>query len=415
MFFKVVTVQQAQHVMLEALDQHRPGRALVVEEVPLDECVGRTLAADLVAREDVPGFMRSTVDGYAVRAEDTFGASESLPAYLRLAGELHMGEAAEHPLADGDCVAVATGGTLPENADAVVMLEYTEMPGDGTVAVMRPVSPGENLIRPGEDVRTGQTILPAGHILRPPDVGVAAALGYTRLPVFSRPRVAILSTGDELVPPEQVPGPGRVRDVNAYTLAAAVRAEGGVPWLLGIVPDDRGKLERALAKGLEADCLLVSGGSSVGARDLVAGAVAALGEPGIMVHGVAVRPGKPLIAAVARGKPVFGLPGHPVSALIVFYLLVRPAIRRLAGAEPFPLEATVRARLGRNLASRSGVEEYVRVALSQADGELIAQPILGKSGLISTLARSWGLVRVPADATGIAEGESVEVIPIPPL
>lgn len=412
LFFEVVTVEEARRSVLEALGVS-PARR--VEELALEECAGRVLAVDLVAREDVPGFPRSTVDGYAVRAQDTFGASESLPAYLVLAGELRMGEAPQRPLGDGECMAVATGGALPEGADAVVMLEHTETPGDGTVAVMRPASPGENLVLPGEDVRAGQVVVPRGRVLRPPDLGVAAALGYTRLPVFARPRVAILSTGDELVPPEERPGPGRVRDVNAYALAAAVRGEGGLPRLLGIVPDDRRALDRALQEGLEADCVIVSGGSSVGARDLVAGAIAALGEPGVLVHGVAIRPGKPVIAAVARGKPVYGLPGHPVSALVTFYLLVRPVIRYLAGADPFPVEPTVRARLARNLASRAGVEEYVRVYLSREDGGLVAHPVLGKSGLISTLARAWGLVRIPAEATGLPEGEEVEVVPIPPL
>ncbi|MEW6547011.1 MAG: gephyrin-like molybdotransferase Glp [Bacillota bacterium] len=421
MFFKVVTVRQAQEKILATLaappsgGAGAPGHARAVELVGLEEALGRVLAADLVAREDVPGFARSTVDGYAVRAQDTFGASESLPAYLTLAGELRMGQAAERHLGDGECMAVATGGALPAGADAVVMLEHTETPGDGTVAVMRPVSPGENLVRPGEDVAAGQVVIRRGRVLRAPDLGVAAALGYTELPVFVRPRVAIVSTGDELVPPGETPGPGRVRDVNSHTLAAAVQAEGGNPRLLGIVPDDRPALDRALQEGLRADCLLVSGGSSVGARDLVAQAIASLGEPGILVHGVAVRPGKPVIAAVARSRPIFGLPGHPVSALVTFYLLVRPVLRFLAGAEPFPVEATVRARLGRNLASRPGVEEYVRVSLCRDGGVLVAHPVLGKSGLISTLARAWGLVRIPAEATGLAQGEEVEVMPILPV
>lgn len=421
-FFRVVTVEEARLAVLRALGWEgappaaaagRPGRR--VEEAGLEECTGRVLAFDLVAREDVPGFPRSTVDGYAVRAQDTFGASESLPAYLVLAGECRMGEAPPRPLGEGECVAVATGGALPAGADAVVMVEHTEAPADGTVAVLRPVSPGENVVRPGEDVARGQVVLPAGRVLRPPDVGVAAALGYTRLGVYARPRVAVISTGDELVPPDRQPGPGRVRDVNAYALAAAVSAEGGVPRLLGIVPDERGALEHALREGLRGDCVIVSGGSSVGARDLVAGALAGLGEPGVLVHGVAVRPGKPVIIAVAEGRPVFGLPGHPVSALVTFYLLVRPVLRYLAGADPFPVEPAVRARLGRNLASRAGVEEYVRVALASEGGRLVAHPVLGKSGLISTLARSWGLVRIPAGATGLAEGEEVEVFPIRPL
>lgn len=420
MFFKVVTAREAQRSVLEVLgwrggDSGGTSLTRAVEHLALEGCAGRVLAADLVAAEAVPGFPRSTVDGYAVRARDTFGASEALPAYLLLAGELRMGEAAQKALGEGECVAVATGGALPDGADAVVMLEHTETPGDGTVAVMRPVSPEENLVRPGEDVRAGQVVVQQGQVLRPPDLGVAAALGYTGLPVFARPRVAIISTGDELVPPEVRPGPGRVRDVNAYALAAAVQGEGGIPRLLGIIPDDREALDRALGEGLETDCVIVSGGSSVGARDLVGGAIASLGEPGVLVHGVAVRPGKPVIVAVTRGKPVYGLPGHPVSALVTFYLLVRPVIRYLAGADPFPFEPTVRARLGRNLGSRAGVEEYVRVSLSREGGQLVARPVLGKSGLISTLARAWGLVRIPAEATGLAEGEEVEVLPIPPL
>lgn len=410
LFFQVVSVSEAQRLLLEAFPEPR----IPWEEVCLPEAVGRVLARELVAGEDVPACPRSTVDGYAVRAVDTFGASESLPAYLDLGEEVAMGRPAPGALRAGQCCPVPTGGMLPEGADAVVMVEHAELPGDGTVAVLRPVAPGENLIWPGEDVGRGQVVLPPGRVLRPPDVGVAAALGFARLPVFRRLRVAILSTGDELVPPDRVPEPGRVRDVNSYTLAAAVRNDGWEAELLGIAPDRPAALEEALREGMRGDALLVSGGSSVGARDLVAQAISRLGNPGILVHGVALRPGKPVIAAVADGRPVFGLPGHPVSALVVYYLLARPVLRRLAGSDPFPLQPTVRARLARSLSSRPGLEEYVRVSLRMAGDGLRAEPVLGKSGLISTLARAWGLVRIPPEATGLEQGEEVEVIPIAP-
>jgi len=413
-FFKVVPVAEAQLSLLQALGSARV-KARMVEEVSLARAVGRVLARDVVAEEALPPFARSTVDGYAVQAEDTFGASESLPAYLQLAGEVVMGRPAEGSLREGQCFGIPTGGALPEGADAVIMVEHTELPGDGTVAIMRPVAPGENLVQPGEDARAGEVVLGRGHLLRAPDIGVAAAVGYASLAVFRRPRVAVLSTGDELVVPGEAPSRGQVRDVNSYTLAAAVTTEGAEPELLGIVPDRMESLREALGRAMEADAILVSGGSSIGARDLVAGAISELGSPGILLHGVAVRPGKPVIVAVAEGRPVFGLPGHPVSALVMFHLLVRPALRFLAGMDPFPPEPVVRARLSRSLSSRSGIEEFVRVSLEGSGPDRVARPVLGKSGLINTLARAWGLVRIPAESTGLAEGDEVEVIPIYPI
>lgn len=403
------------------------------ERVPAVDALDRVLAVDQISPQDLPYFRRSTVDGYAVAAQDTYGATPGLPAYLTVVGEVPMGEAAAVPLDEGQCAVVHTGGMLPADADAVVMVEHTQRVSETvatpgmtlsitgraprpaqafqpyTVEVYRPVAVGQNVIQVGEDIRRGEPVLPAGHQLRPQDLGGLAALGITAVDVAVPPRVAILSQGDEVVPPDQELRPGQVRDVNSYTLAALARRAGGVPLTYPIVPDRLEALQEAAAQALaQADMLVMSAGSSVSVRDMTAEVIDGLGRPGILVHGVSVKPGKPTIIAVCDGKPIFGLPGNPVSAMVIFDLFVAPAIRLMLGAAP---QSRVRlaARLARNVASTTGREDYVPVRLEQRNGEQWAIPVFGKSNLIYTLIRAEGTVKVGLDSNGIAEGQWVTV------
>jgi molybdopterin molybdotransferase len=406
------------------------------ERIAVVEALGRVLAAHLVAPHDLPSFPRSTVDGYAVVAQDTHGASDSLPAYLEVAGEVSMGQSAAVALDEGQCALVHTGGMIPADADAVVMVEHTQRvrgaeaqrhsaPDQSaslpisqsatfppyTIEVYRPAAAGQNVIQVGEDVRQGEAVLPAGHVVRPQDIGGLLALGIVEVEVATRPRIAILSQGDEVVPPEQEPGPGQVRDINSHTLAALARQAGAEAITYPIVPDQLEALQAAAVQALaQADLLVMSAGSSVSVRDMTAQVIDGLGKPGILVHGVSVKPGKPTILAVCDGKPVFGLPGNPVSAMVIFDLFVTPTIRSLLGAGD-ARTTRVPARLARNIASASGREDIVQVRLEARPGdpEVWAVPVLGKSNLIYTLIRSEGSVRVPLDSNGIAQGEWVMV------
>lgn len=402
--FQVVTVADA----AERLARHLAplGRA---EEAPLHEALDRVLAADLRAPGDLPAFPRSTMDGFAVRAADTYGASEGLPAYLALCGEVPMGRRAGLSVAPGQAARVHTGGMIPPGADAVVMVEHTQLLDPTTIEVVRPVAVGEHVIPVGEDVRTGDLLFARGHRLRPQDLGGLAGVGHHRVPVAARPRVAILASGDEVVPADQPPGPGQVRDINSYTIAALTRRAGGEPLPRGIAPDDAAALRAMAHEALaHADVLIISAGSSVSTRDMTADVIASLGAPGVLVHGVAIHPGKPTILAVAGGRPVFGLPGNPVSTMIAFELFVAPALMALQGAAR-PAGSSAPARLALNIASKPGREDFVPVRLERRDSELWAEPVFGKSNLIYTMARADGLVRVPLDLAGLYAGDVVEV------
>lgn len=379
------------------------------ERVAVAAALGRVLAETLVSPQDLPEFARSTMDGYAVIAADTYGATPGLPAFLALVGEAAMGQAATQPVGSGAAILVHTGGMIPPGADAVVMVENTQRVGSSHIEVMAPVSEGQNVLQVGEDIRRGAPVLEAGRKLRAQDIGGLLALGITEVSVVARPRVGILSTGDEVVPPEQTPQPGQVRDINSYTLAALAQSAGGEPVLYGIVPDQRAALEQAAGRAFgECDLLVFSAGSSVSYRDLTAEVINGLGEPGVLVHGVSIKPGKPTILAVCNGKPVFGLPGNPVSAMTIFEQFVTPTILALLGTTAPPLQQ-VRARLARNIASESGREDYIQVRLQEREGELWAVPVLGKSNLIYTLVNAEGTVKIDLDANGVKAGEWVMV------
>ncbi len=392
------------------------------ERIPSAEALGRVTARPVVAPHPLPTFPRSTVDGYAVRAADTYGASEGLPAYSQLIGEAPMGAAPAFELEPCQCALIHTGGMLPRGSDAVVMLEYTQLAREpawqgihlaapGEVEISRAVAVGENVIAAGEDVSAGQEVIPAGVRLRPAEIGGLMALGLTHLDVARRPRAAILSSGDEVVPPEVQPGPGQVRDVNAYTLGALVQGAGGEPVLSGILPDQPEALLAAARQVLDAcDLLVITAGSSASTRDLTAQAINALGRPGVLVHGVNVRPGKPTILGICDGKPAIGLPGNPVSALVIAGLFVIPVVERLLGLKQARPRPSIPARITLNLPSQAGREDWIPVRLVHSGDETLAEPVFGKSNLIFTLARADGLVRIPPDATGLEAGERVEVV-----
>ena len=385
--------------------------ALGPERVPLEDAHDRVLAADLVAAADLPGFRRSTMDGYAVCAASTFGASDGAPAQLSVVGAVEMGGPAEVTVQPGEAVRILTGGMLPSGADAVVMVEHTELIDEHAIEVTRAVTPQQNVIDAAEDVRRGETVLTRGTRLRPPELGVLAALGASELDVFARPVVAILSTGDELVPVDAEPAPGCIRDVNSFTLSAMVERAGGIPRRLGIVGDDFAALLATCRAALAgADCVLLSGGSSVGTRDLTLEVLEALPGARILLHGIAIKPGKPTILAEVGGKAFWGLPGHVASAMVVFHVLVRHQLAHLGGARP-ERERRVPARLSRNVASVHGRLDFVRVRLEDGADGLRAVPVLGKSGLLRTMVEADGLVEIGRDSEGLEEGAEVQVAP----
>jgi molybdopterin molybdotransferase len=382
---------------------------LGTEKISLEDALDRVLAVDLVAAEDLPPFHRSTVDGYAVRAADVSAAVEDAPVPLRILGEVRMGEPTGLRLHPGEGARIPTGGMLPAGADAVVMQEQTRRAGD-TVEVQRAVRPGENVIAAGEDVPAGAVVLRAGRRLRPQDLGILAGLGHPRVRVRLRPLVAILSSGDEIIPPDRPAGLGQVRDMNAYVLSGLVQRDGGIPVRFPPLPDDLPTVSAALRRAVEAhDAVLISGGSSVGEQDVVVDAIQALGPPGIVIHGVAIRPGKPTVLAAAGGRPVIGLPGNPVSAMIIFEVFVRPILAALLGiAAPDERGLAVRARAAHPFAAPPEREDHVRVSLEERAGEMWASPLPAKSGLLSSMVRADGIVVVPA-GTQVAEGEIVPV------
>ena len=404
-FFNVLAPKDALQVLLDRLDPH-----VQRERVPTQDALDRVTADNITSPQDLPAFPRASMDGFSVRSSDTFGASEGLPAYLEVVGEVPMGRAPQVRLSVGQAARAYTGGMLAEGADAVVMVENTQAVEESAIEVFRPAASGENVVQVGEDVRTGDPVLPPGHVIRPQDIGGLLALGITEVLVARRPRVAIVSTGDELVSPDKAPGPGQVRDINTYTISALVRKAGGIPTTVALVQDEyEAQLNAARDALAMGDILVFSAGSSVSSRDLTSAVIGSLGSPGILVHGISLKPGKPTIVALVDGKPAFGLPGNPVSAAVVFDLLVRPTIYALSGCSRPPRPPTVRARLSRDVASLAGREDHVQVRLVGEGSQLCAEPVFGKSNLIYTLVRADGVVTVPLDKGGLYAGEEVEV------
>ena len=399
----------------EFCDMLRGFAPLEAEEVALDGACGRYLARDVVAAENLPAADRAAMDGYAVRAAEVFGVGESNPGYLDLAMDIPIGTRPATPLPPGGCARIVTGGLLPPGADAVVMVEYTEDMGAGAIEIRRPVAPGDNVLLAGEDATLGRCVLAAGTRLRPQEIGLLAALGRDRVWVGRAPRVAVLSTGDELVPVSATPAPGQIRDVNTFTLLAMVRSIGAVPTAFPLVPDDLEGIRSALDAATAAfDLTLLSGGSSVGARDFTLDALRRLGAE-VLAHGVAISPGKPSILARRAGRPVLGLPGQVTSAQIVMQVFGLPLAAHLAGDRAAfdrpPM--TFPAVLARNVASKQGREDHVRVRLEPRPGEPpLAHPVLGKSGLLKTLLLADGIITIPADREGLVGGAVVAVRPI---
>lgn len=401
----VKKTSEAAEIILSSLSGTMPD-----EQAPVTLALGRTLAFDLTAKEFVPDFDRSTVDGYAVMASDTFGCGESTPAMLRLTGEVEMGIRPNTGISKGECVYVPTGGEIPQGADAMVMIEYAEDYGDEYRYIMKPSAPGAHIVYKGDDVKPGKTVLEAGHILRAQDIGVLAALGYEFVDVRRKPRAGIISTGDELVGVNDSLRGAQVRDINSYTLYAGMKAAGAEPVMYGICPDDYETLKQKVKQAaLECDLLLISGGSSVGVKDTTQKIIEELSDSGVLLHGMAVKPGKPTIYGLIGGKPVFGLPGHPVSAFFIFNKFVRPLITAMLGAKE-PIEKRIKATLAANLPSNQGREEYVNVRLVQEEKGLCAVPVYGKSGLISVLAEADGYIRIDRDCEGLSAGAEVDVL-----
>jgi molybdopterin molybdotransferase len=405
-FFKVQTPAE----VYKKLECFKP---LSFEKVNIEDSLHRVLYEDVISPINLPEFQRSTVDGFALKAKDTYGASEKNPVILRVAAEIPMGQVSDIEVNEGEAVKVATGGMVPKGADAVQMVEYTEWVDSYTLHVFKTISPLENVIQVGEDVKAGERVLHKGHWVRPQDVGLMAGIGKTDVFAFLRPRVGIISSGDEIVPIEVVPAPGEVRDINRYTIVSMIKEAGGIPIFLGIVKDRFNDLKEKIELGLrESDMVVVTGGSSVGTLDLTREALQVFPGTEILAHGISIRPGKPTLVADVNGKPFLGLPGHPVSAVVIFHFFGKPILKTLSGLsrEVIWHQIKVKARAIRNIPSVPGREDYVRVKLEEKDGTFLAHPIFGKSGAISHLVQANGLIRIGINEEGLEQGEEAEVI-----
>ena len=409
---EVLTVDEAINEIiytLNSVDYHDDKQ--LNEVVATEESLNRILYKDIHSSLDLPPFSRSTVDGYAVRADETYGVSESFPGVFTLAGKVLMGEASKVEVIREEVVEIATGGMLPHGTDSVVMIEETETLGEDSILINKSISPGENVIKVGEDVKKGQKVLERGHKIRTQDLGALAALGITEVEVYEKPKVGIISTGDEIIDPSKELDPGKIRDINSWALSGEVFEAGAVPVNYGICPDNRDNVEEYINRALEEnDLVIVSGGSSVGEKDVTSDVINLIGDPGVIFHGISIKPGKPTIFGMVNDKPIFGLSGNPVSAMVTFRLFVKKAIDIVSGKKDFPYAPTIRGKLTRNLSSRGGREDYVRVKLQEdEDGNYDVMPVLGESGLIFTLVEAEGLLKIPRNTEGIKSGEEVEV------
>ncbi len=381
------------------------------ETVSINMSAGRILAEEIISDIDLPDFTRSTMDGFAVCASSTFGASSGNPALLIIKGGIAMGEVPDFEIRPGEAARIATGGMLPAGADSVVMIEFTEAIDDTAIEVFKSVAPGQNIIEKGDDFKKGKTVLTSGIKIRPAEKGLMASFGVSRVKVFKKPVVGIISTGDEIVPISEYPPPGHIRDINSYTTAAMVIEAGAEPRTFGVVKDDYDALKSVCEKALEeSDMVLISGGSSVGTRDFTLDVLSAFQDAAIRVHGISISPGKPTILAGVNGKPVWGLPGHVVSAMIVFEIVVKPFLFKMSGLVEYNKNMFRQdAVLTRNIPSAQGREEYIRVKLVEKEEGLYAEPVLGKSGMINTMVHADGLVRIPLNTEGLLKGTQVKV------
>ena len=408
-FFRVQTPEQ----LYRKMDRFKPLSPLSYEKVRIEDSLHRVLSENIISPINLPEFPRSTVDGFALKAKDTYGVSEKNPAILRLVGEIPMGQVSGIEVQEEEAVKVATGGMVPKGADAVEMVEYTEWVDSHTLHVFKALSPLENVIQVGEDVKAGEIVLRQGHWVRPQDTGLMAGIGKTDVHVYLRPRVGIISSGDEIVSIETTPQPGEVRDINRYTIVSMVKETGGIPSFLGIAKDRFDDLKDTIELGLkESDMVIITGGSSVGTLDLTRDVIRSFPGTEILAHGVSVRPGKPTLLAEVNGKPFLGLPGHPVSAMVIFHLFGKPILKILSGRseEEVRYGKELKVKASRNIPSVPGREDYVRVKLEEREGALWAHPIFGKSGVISNLVNADGLMRIAINDEGLEEGEEAEVI-----
>jgi molybdopterin molybdotransferase len=406
---ELISVENALELFLKHTPLKRPHEI----NLPIGDSYGMITSKDIISPEDLPAFNRSTVDGLAVNSTDTFGATESLPSYLVVKGEIFMGKEPEFKLKKGEVAKIATGGMLPEGADSVVMLEHTQQVDEKMIEVVKPIAPGENVIKAGEDAKKDECILKSGRRLRPQDIGALAGLGITDVWVYEKPRVSIISTGDEIVPADKPVKPGQVRDINSYNLSGLILNSGGIPVKRGIFSDKYDIIKDIVEESLmNSDMVLITGGSSVGTKDMTARLINDMGKPGVLFHGVSIKPGKPLIGGIVDSIPIFGIPGHPAAVSVCFEIFIKPVLENLSGLRKaiFDKEKkTVMARISKNISSSPGREEHIGVTLEKRDGELWAVPILGKSGLITTLTEADGTAVIPLKKLGVHEGEIVEI------
>lgn len=393
---------------ISLLKKHFARTLLSQESVNILESLGGVLQEDLYCPEDTPSFHRSTMDGYAVKAADTFGASASLPAMLEEAGEVRMGTVPGFSVGRGQAAHIPTGGILPEGTDSVVMVEYTEKMDEGTVLVEKPVAPWENVIQAGEDIKKGDVLFKKGRLITPQDIGALSSLGIGQIKIAHRFKVGIISTGNEITFPFEAVPPGKIRDTNSYALAASLRKDGMEPVLYGIVEDTFEDLQSCLKTAVEnTDIVLLSGGSSVGIMDMTFRVIQSLADSEIFIHGVAVKPGKPVIAARVGDKAVIGLPGHPVSAFVVYQTIVSRFIKELSG--DYQLKGIENVLFGENYASAPGRDEFVMVRLERDEGGVKAFPVYGKSGMMVTMAQADGYVHIPSKKEGLYKDERITV------
>ena len=398
------------------------------EIVKLDQSLGRVCGENIKAKGNIPPFSRSTVDGFAVKAKDSAGASAALPTYFEVIGEVEMGEETSLKLKTGEAVAIPTGGMLPEGADAVLMVEYTDYLADNTIETNRAVAAGENVVLKGEDIKKGAELFKSGHRIRPRDIGAMAGLGITEISVYGKPEIAVISTGDELAAPGEEAAPGEIKDINSYSISSLLNSYGVLTRKVGIVEDEFKLLKNAVAKNLDSDLVLISGGSSVGIKDMTINILNSIGEPGVLLHGLSIKPGKPTILAIIEGTPVIGLPGHPASAWTVTRVLLKPVVQFLLGeikadeigridkkSTNNNFDFSFEAELTRNIGSDKGREEYIPVRLfKNKENKLMAEPIVGKSSLITTLVESDALIKINTYEEGKNKGDKVKAELIEP-